>query len=150
MGALNNGVCVIEKVGLAVTAFKSGDHVLICCISACNKCEYCRKQMFSHCTTGGWILGNKIDGTQAEFVRIPYADTSLYAIPDDGDEEALVMLSDILLAGFECGVLNGKVEPGSIVAIVGAGLTHPAAHRAVLLATEIIMIDLDDNRAVRQ
>ena len=76
--------------------------------------------MFSHCTTGGWILGNKIDGTQAEFVRIPYADTSLYAIPDDGDEEALVMLSDILPAGFECGVLNGRVEPGSTVAIVGA------------------------------
>src|SRR6202142_3315610 len=74
----HEGVGVVEKVGPAVTAFKAGDHVLISCISACGKCEYCRKQMFSHCATGGWILGNKIDGTQAEFVRIPYADTSLY------------------------------------------------------------------------
>jgi alcohol dehydrogenase len=77
--------------------------------------------MYSHCTTGGWILGNTIDGTQAEFVRIPYAETSLYHIPDGADEEALVMLSDILPTGFECGVLNGKVQPGSTVAIVGSG-----------------------------
>src|SRR5664280_1368467 len=77
--------------------------------------------MYSHCTTGGWILGNTIDGTQAEFVRMPYADTSLYPIPEAADEEALVMLSDILPTGFECGVLNGKVAPGSTVAIVGAG-----------------------------
>jgi alcohol dehydrogenase len=69
----------------------------------------------------GWILGNTIDGTQAEFVRVPYADTSLYPIPDGADEEALVMLSDILPTGFECGVLNGKVAPGSTVAIVGSG-----------------------------
>src|SRR6188768_3554927 len=106
------------------------------------------QQIFSHCTTGGWILGNKIDGTQAEFVRIPYADTSLYAIPDDGDEEALVMLSDILPAGFECGVLNGRVQPGSTVVIVGAG---PIGLAALLTAqfyspAEIIMIDPDDNR----
>jgi alcohol dehydrogenase len=125
-----------------------GDHVLISCVSACGKCEYCRKQMYSHCTTGGWILGNKIDGTQAEFVRIPYADMSLYPIPDGADEEALVMLSDILPTGFECGVLNGKVAPGSTVAIVGAG---PIGLAALLTAqfyspAEIIMIDLDDNR----
>jgi alcohol dehydrogenase len=144
----HEGVGVIEKVGAAVTSFKTGDPVLISCISACGKCEYCRKQMFSHCTTGGWILGNKIDGTQAEFVRIPYADTSLYPIPPGADEEALVMLSDILPTGFECGVLNGKVEPGGIVAIVGAG---PIGLAALLTAqfyspAEIIMIDLDDNR----
>ena len=108
----HEGVGVIDKVGPAVTAFKPGDRVLISCISACGKCEYCRKQMFSHCTTGGWILGNKIDGTQAEFVRIPHADTSLYPIPEGADEEALVMLSDILPTGFECGVLNGKVAAG--------------------------------------
>ena len=92
--------------------------------------------MYSHCTTGGWILGNTIDGTQAEFVRTPYADTSLYPIPEGADEEALVMLSDILPTGFECGVLNGKVQPGSIVAIVGSGPIGLAAlaHRAVLLA----------------
>ncbi len=104
--------------------------------------------MFSHCTTGGWILGNTIDGTQAEFVRTPHADTSLYPIPDGADEEALTMLSDILPTGFECGVLNGKVQPGSTLAIVGAG---PVGLAALLTAQfyspgEIIMIDLDDNR----
>ena len=144
----HEGVGVIDKVGAAVTAFKIGDHVLISCITACGKCEYCRKQMYSHCTNGGWILGNKIDGTQAEFVRIPYAETSLYPIPAGADEEALVMLSDILPTGFECGVLNGKVEPGSAVAIVGAG---PIGLAALLTAqfyspAQIIMIDLDDNR----
>ena len=104
--------------------------------------------MYSHCTTGSWILDNSIDGTQAEFVRIPYAETSLYPIPDGADEEALVMLSDILPTGFECGVLNGKVEPGSTVAIVGVG---PIGLAALLTAqfyspAEIIAIDLDDNR----
>ena len=106
----HEGVGVIDSVGAAVTAFKAGDRVLISCVSACGKCEYCRKGMFSHCTTGGWILGNTIDGTQAESVRTPHADTSLYPIPDGADEEALVMLSDILPTGFECGVLNGKVR----------------------------------------
>jgi alcohol dehydrogenase len=144
----HEGVGVIDKIGPAVAAFKPGDRVLISCISACGKCEYCRKQMFSHCTTGGWILGNKIDGTQAEFVRIPYAETSLYPIPAGADEEALVMLSDILPTGFECGVLNGKVAPGSTIAIVGVG---PIGLAALLTAqfyspAEIIAIDLDDNR----
>jgi alcohol dehydrogenase len=144
----HEGVGIVDQVGLAVTVFKPGDRVLISCVSACGKCAYCRKQMYSHCTTGGWILGNSIDGAQAEFVRTPYADTSLYPIPDGADEEALVMLSDILPTGFECGVLNGKVQPGSTVAIVGAG---PVGLAALLTAqffspAEIIMIDLDDNR----
>ncbi|MET3901253.1 alcohol dehydrogenase [Devosia sp. UYZn731] len=144
----HEGVGVIDSVGSGVTAFKVGDRVLISCITACGKCEYCRKQMYSHCTTGGWILGNKIDGTQAEFVRIPHADTSLYPIPEGADEEALVMLSDILPTGFECGVLNGKVAPGNTVAIVGAG---PIGLASLLTAqffapAEIIMVDLDDNR----
>jgi alcohol dehydrogenase len=144
----HEGVGIVEKVGPAVTAFKPGHHILISCVSACGKCEYCRKQMFSHCVNGGWILGNKIDGTQAEFVRTPFADTSLYPIPDGADEEALVMLSDILPTGFECGVLNGKVKPGSVVAIVGVG---PVGIAALLTAqfyspAEIIAIDLDDNR----
>jgi alcohol dehydrogenase len=144
----HEGIGVVDKVGAAVTVFKPGDRVLISCVSACGKCSFCRKQMFSHCTTGGWILGNTIDGTQAEFVRIPHADTSLYPIPDGADEEALVMLSDILPTGFECGVLNGKVKPGSTVAIVGAG---PVGLAALLTAqfyspAQIIMIDLDDNR----
>ena len=144
----HEGVGIIESVGAAVTAFKPGDHVLISCVSACGKCEFCRKGMFSHCATGGWILGNTIDGTQAEFVRIPHADTSLYPIPAGADEEALVMLSDILPTGFECGVLNGKVQPGATVAIVGSG---PIGLAALLTAQfyspgAIIMIDLDDNR----
>ena len=144
----HEGVGVIDAVGAGVTAFKPGDRVLISCISACGRCEPCRKTMYSHCTTGGWILGNSIDGTQAEFVRIPHADTSLYPIPEGADEEALVMLSDILPTGFECGVLNGKVTVGSSVAIVGSG---PIGLAALLTAqfyspAEIIMIDLDDNR----
>ena len=144
----HEGVGVVDKVGAGVTSFKPGDHVLISCITACGRCEPCRKGMTSHCTTGGWILGNSIDGTQAEFVRIPHADTSLYPIPTGADEEALVMLSDILPTGFECGVLNGKVQPGSTVAIVGSG---PIGLAALLTAqfyapSEIIMIDLDDNR----
>ena len=144
----HEGVGVVESVGAGVTAFHAGDRVLISCISSCGKCDYCRKGMYSHCTTGGWILGNEIDGTQAEFVRIPHADTSLYPIPEGADEEALVMLSDILPTGFECGVLNGKVAPGSTVAIVGAG---PIGLAALLTAqfyspAEIIMVDLDDGR----
>jgi len=144
----HEGVGVIETVGAGVTTFKAGDRVLISCISSCGKCEYCRRGMYSHCTTGGWILGNVIDGTQAEYVRIPHAETSLYPIPEGADEEAMVMLSDILPTGFECGVLNGKVSPGSTVAIVGSG---PIGLAALLTAqlyspADIIMIDLDDNR----
>ena len=144
----HEGVGVIDAVGGAVKAFKPGDHVIISCISACGTCDYCRRGMYSHCVNGGWILGNKIDGTQAEYVRTPYADTSLYHIPAGTEEDALVMLSDILPTGFECGVLNGKVEPGSIVAIVGSG---PIGLAALLTAqfyspAEIIMIDFDDNR----
>jgi alcohol dehydrogenase len=144
----HEGVGVVEAVGAGVIVFKPGDQVLISCISSCGRCEYCRRGMYSHCTTGGWILGNQIDGAQAEFVRIPHADTSLYPIPAGADEEALVMLSDILPTGFECGVLNGKVAPGCSVAIVGAG---PVGLAALLTAqfyspAQIIMIDLDDNR----
>ena len=144
----HEGVGIVDSVGAAVTAFKPGDRVLISCISSCGKCDNCRRGMYSHCATGGWILGNTIDGTQAEYVRTPHADTSLYRIPDGADEEALVMLSDILPTGFECGVLNGKVAPGSSVAIVGAG---PIGLAALVTAqfyapAAIIMIVLDDNR----
>jgi len=104
--------------------------------------------MYSHCEKGGWILGNLIDGTQAEYVRIPYADNSLYPIPADADEEAMVMLSDVLPTGFECGVLSGKVKPGDTIAIIGAG---PIGMAALLTSqfyspAEIIVIDMDDNR----
>jgi alcohol dehydrogenase len=144
----HEGVGIVNSVGEGVTAFKPGDRVLISRITACGRCEYCRRGMYSHCTTGGWVLGNEIDGTQAEYVRTPHADTSFYPIPDGADEEALVMLSDILPTGFECGVLNGKVAPGFTVAIVGAG---PIGLAALLTAqfyspAQIIMVDLDDSR----
>ena len=144
----HEGVGIVDEIGAGVTAFKRGDHVLISCISSCGRCEPCRRGMYSHCETGGWILGNSIDGTQAEYVRIPHADTSLYRIPAGADEEALVMLSDILPTGFECGVLNGKVQPGASVAIVGSG---PIGLAALLTAqfyspAITIMIDIDDHR----
>ncbi|MES2107740.1 MAG: zinc-dependent alcohol dehydrogenase family protein [Bacteroidota bacterium] len=144
----HEGVGIIEETGSAVSNFKKGDHVIISCVTSCGKCSYCKKGMYSHCEKGGWILGYMIDGTQAEYVRIPYADNSLYPIPAGSDEEALVMLSDILPTGFECGVLNGQVKPGDTIAIVGAG---PVGMAALLTAqfytpAEIIMIDQDDNR----
>src|SRR6187551_3667841 len=144
----HEGVGIVEEVGPGVSRVKKGDKVLISCITSCGTCPFCKKGMYSHCEDGGWILGHLIDGTQAEYVRIPHADNSLYHIPADCDEEALVMLSDILPTGFECGVLNGQVKPGDTVAIVGAG---PIGLAALLTAqfyspSEIIMIDLDDNR----
>ena len=144
----HEGVGVIEDVGSNVTDFKRGDRVIISCVTSCGHCKFCRKNMYSHCATGGWILGYQIDGTQAEYVRIPYADTSLYALSSGLDEEVATMLSDILPTGFECGVLNGQVKPGDTVAIVGAG---PVGLAALLTAklyspAELIMIDLDDNR----
>ena len=144
----HEGVGIVEEAGNAVTGFKKGDHVIISCISSCGKCGYCRRGMYSHCEKGGWILGHLIDGTQAEYARIPFADTSLYHVPAGADEDALVMLSDILPTGFECGVLNGKVQPGCTVAIVGSG---PIGLAALLTAqfyapAEIIMIDPDNNR----
>lgn len=144
----HEGVGIVESIGDAVTGIKVGDKVLISCISSDGKCEYCRKGMYSHCINGGWILGNRIDGTQAEYVRIPHADTSLYKIREEWNDEAIVMLSDILPTGFECGVLNGKIAPGSSVAIVGAG---PIGLAALLTAQfyspeQIIMIDVDENR----
>ncbi|BDG33363.1 zinc-dependent alcohol dehydrogenase family protein [Parageobacillus thermoglucosidasius] len=144
----HEGVGIIEEVGSAVKNFKKGDRVLISCITSCGKCENCKKGLYAHCEDGGWILGHLIDGTQAEYVRIPHADNSLYPIPEGVDEEALVMLSDILPTGFEIGVLNGKVQPGQTVAIIGAG---PVGMAALLTAqfyspAEIIMVDLDDNR----
>lgn len=144
----HEGVGVVHRAGGAVSTFKEGDRVLISCISSCGQCEYCRRGMYSHCATGGWILGNRIDGTQAEYVRIPHAQTSLYRIAPGADEEALVMLSDILPTGFECGVLNGRVQPGGTVAIIGAG---PIGLAALLTAqfyspAQIVMIDPDPNR----
>lgn len=144
----HEGIGIIEETGDNVTHFKKGDHVLISCITSCGKCENCRKGMYSHCHEGGWILGHLIDGTQAEYVRIPFADTSLYHIPAGTNEESLVMLSDILPTGFECGVQNGQVQPGSTVAIVGAGPIGLAALTTAQFFSPaaIIMIDTDNHR----
>lgn len=144
----HEGVGVIESVGEGVSNFKPGDHVLISCITSCGRCVNCKKQMYSHCEDGGWILGHLIDGTQAEYVRIPHADNSLYHIPDGLDESALVMLSDIFPTGYEIGVLNGRVKPGDTVAIIGAG---PVGLATLMTAqfyspARIIMVDLDQNR----
>lgn len=144
----HEGIGIVEKVGENVTTLKVGDPVLISCITADGKCEYCRKGMYSHCLDGGWLLGHLIDGTQAEYVRIPHADTSLYKLPQGIDYDAIVMLSDILPTGFECGVLNGKIQPGNTVAIIGAG---PIGLAALLTAqfyspSQVIMIDPNDHR----
>ncbi len=144
----HEGVGVVEEVGSAVRNFKKGDAVLISCITSCGSCPNCKRQLYSHCSDGGWILGHLIDGTQAEYVRIPHGDNSLYPIPEGSDEEALVMLSDIMPTGFEIGVLAGQVKPGDSIAIVGAG----PVGMAVLLTAQfyspgrIIMIDTDEAR----
>lgn len=144
----HEGVGIVVETGSGVTSFKKGDKVLISLITSCGKCIFCKKGMYSHCTNGGWQLGNKIDGTQAEYVRIPFADTGLYLLTPDVDEAAAVMLSCILPTGMECGAIRGAVKPGDIVAIIGAG---PVGLAALLTAklfspAEIIMIDLDDHR----
>ncbi|HLK05562.1 MAG TPA: zinc-dependent alcohol dehydrogenase family protein [Candidatus Acidoferrum sp.] len=144
----HEGIGVVEEVGPGVSEFHAGDKVIVSCVTACLKCDFCKKSMYSHCRHGGWILGCKIDGTQAEYVRIPQADGSLYHLPVGADEESMVMLSDILPTGFECGVLNGQVKPGDTVAIVGAG---PIGLAVLLTAqfyspAKILMIDLDDKR----
>lgn len=144
----HEGVGIIEEVGSSVSQFKVGDKVLISCISACGSCSYCKKQMYSHCKDGGWILGYMIDGVQAEYARIPHADNSLHKIPETIDDETAVLLSDILPTGHEIGVQYGNVKPGDEIAIVGAG---PVGMSALLTAqfyspSKIIMIDLDENR----
>jgi len=144
----HEGVGVVEAVGAGVQAVKPGDKVLISCITADGRCDFCRKGMYSHCRHGGWILGHLIDGTQAEYVRIPHADTSLYPLPSGADEAAMVLLSDSLPTGFECGVLNGRVQPGDTVAIIGAG---PVGLAVLVTAqffspAEIIVIDVDAHR----
>ena len=144
----HEGVGIVEEVGANVLGFHAGDKVLISLISSCGGCRFCRKAMFSQCLTGGWRLGNSIDGTQAEYVRIPYADSGLHLLPPESDDGAMVMLSCILPTGLECGTLPGQVKPGDIVAIVGAG---PVGLAALLTTqfyspTEIIMIGRNDHR----
>ena len=145
----HEGIGIVEEVGEGVSNFKKGDKVLISCVCACGKCYYCKKGIYAHCEDeGGWIFGHLIDGMQAEYLRVPHADNTLYHTPEDLSDEALVMLSDILPTGYEIGVLKGKVEPGCSVAIVGSG---PVGLAALLTAqfyspAKLIMVDLDDNR----
>lgn len=145
----HEGIGIVEEVGAGVSNFKKGDKVLISCVCACGKCYYCKKGIYAHCEDeGGWIFGHLIDGMQAEYLRVPHADNTLYHTPADLSDEALVMLSDILPTGYEIGVLKGKVEPGCSVAIVGSG---PVGFAALLTAqfyspAKLIMVDLDDNR----
>lgn len=144
----HEGIGIVEEVGKGVNNFKVGDKVIISCVTACGKCEYCKKSLFAHCVDGGWILGHLIDGTHAEYVHIPHADNSLYHIPQGISDDAAVMISDILPTGLEIGVLNGQVKPGDTVVIVGAG---PIGMSALLTSqfyspSKIIMVDLDDNR----
>jgi alcohol dehydrogenase len=144
----HEGVGLVEEVGPSVTGFHRGDKVLISLITSCGRCSFCRKAMYSHCRAGGWLLGNSIDGTQAEYVRIPFADTGLYHLPAEADDEAAVMLSCILPTGLECGALNGQVKPGDTVAIIGAGPVGLATLLAAQLYSPatIIMIGHDDHR----
>ncbi|RKF19362.1 alcohol dehydrogenase [Altericroceibacterium spongiae] len=144
----HEGIGIVEEVGDAVKNFNKGDQVLISCITSCGACPNCKRQLYAHCNDGGWILGHLIDGTQAEYVRIPHGDNSLYPIPEGADEEALVMLSDIMPTGFEIGVQYGHVKPGDTIAIVGAG---PVGMSVLLTAQfyspgRIIMVDMDENR----
>ena len=145
----HEGIGVVEEVGSAVTNFAPGDEVLISCISRCGSCGNCQKQLYSHCENGGsWILGYMIDGTLAEYVRTPFADTSLYRLPEGLDREVGVLLSDALPTGHEIGVQYGEVAPGSDVLIVGAG---PVGMGVLLTAqfyspATIIVADMDSNR----
>ncbi|MBF0502912.1 MAG: zinc-dependent alcohol dehydrogenase family protein [Candidatus Riflebacteria bacterium] len=144
----HEGVGIVEEVGTNVLNFRKGDKILVSNITSCGRCSFCKKEMYSHCRTGGWLLGNSIDGTQAEYVRIPLADTGLHMLTPEVDDEAVVMLSCILPTGLECGALSGQVKPGDVVAIVGAG---PVGLAALLTAqlyspADIIMIDIDDHR----
>lgn len=145
----HEGVGIVEEVGSAVKNFKKGDKVIVSCVSRCGSCENCQKQLYAHCRQGGgWIMGYMIDGTQAEYVRTPFADNSLYHLPENLNTDVAVFLSDALPTGHEIGVQYGDVKPGDAIAIVGAG---PVGMGCLLTAqfyspATIIVVDLDDNR----
>lgn len=144
----HEAIGIVEEVGDAVSNFKVGDKVIVSCVTACNTCYYCKHQLPSHCEDGGWILGHLIEGTQAEYIHIPHADGSLYHAPESVDDEALVMLSDILPTSYEIGVLPSHVKPGDTVCIVGAGPIGLAALLTVQFfsPSRIIMVDLSESR----
>ncbi len=145
----HEAVGTVEEVGAGVKNVKVGDKVLVSCITSCGSCRFCREGRYGQCLGGGgWILGHLIDGTQAEYVRVPFADTSTYAAPAGVSDEELLMLADILPTGFEVGVLNGKVSPGDVVAVVGAGPIGLAAIMGAKLYSpaHIVAIDMADAR----
>lgn len=145
----HEAVGTVTAVGAAVQTLAVGDRVLVSCISACGACPYCRRGQYGQCLGGGgWILGHLIDGTQAEYVRVPYADNSTHKVPQGVSDEQMILLADILPTSYEVGVLAGRVEPGDVVAIVGAG---PIGLAAVMTAklyspSHIIVIDVADSR----
>ena len=150
----HEGVGTITEVGAAVTSLKLGDQVILSCVSACGHCSYCKVGVYSHCLADegasgiGWILGHLIDGTQAEFVRVPFAETSVYLLPENVTPQQGTVLSDILPTGHEIGVKYGRVKAGDVVAVVGAGPVGLAAIATAGLygPSRIIAIDLDANR----
>jgi alcohol dehydrogenase len=145
----HEAVGTVERVGSGVKNLTVGDRVLVSCISSCGVCRYCREGRYGQCLGGGgWILGHLIDGTQAELVRVPFADTSTYPVPRGVSEEEILMVADILPTAYEVGVLNGRVQPGDTVAVVGAGPIGLSAITGARLfsPSSIIAIDLADAR----
>ena len=150
----HEGVGVVTEVGEAVTEVAAGDRVIVSCISACGKCSYCLEGMYSHCLADegasgiGWILGHLIDGTQAEYVRVPFAETSLHKVPEGVAAEEAAMISDILPTGHEIGIRYGAVKPGDVVAVIGAGPVGLAAMTTAALygPSRVVAIDIDSNR----
>ena len=145
----HEAVGTVEEVGPGVKNVKPGDRVLVSCITACGTCRFCRERRYGQCRGGGgWILGHLVDGTQAEYVRVPFADTSTYPVPAGVSDEQLLMLADILPTGYEVGVLNGRVEPGDVVAVVGAGPIGLAAMLGARLYSpaHVVAIDVADSR----
>jgi alcohol dehydrogenase len=145
----HEAVGTVEQVGTGVKNVRVGDRVLVSCITSCGACRFCREARYGQCLGGGgWILGHLIDGTQAEYVRVPFADTSTYAAPAGVSDEELLMLADILPTGYEVGVLNGRVAPGDVVAVVGAGPIGLAAIMGARLysPSHVVAIDKADAR----
>ena len=148
----HEAVGTVVAAGAAVTTVAEGDRVLVSCITSCGRCRFCKEAKYGLCTGGGgWIFGHLIDGVQAEYARVPFADTSVYKIPDGLTDEQVLFLADILPTAFECGVLNGRVRPGDTVAIVGAGPIGLATILTAKLFTPgtIVAIDLADARLAK-
>jgi alcohol dehydrogenase len=145
----HEAVGTVQEIGDSVTTVAVGDRVLLSCISACGRCRFCKQARYGQCLGGGgWIFGHLIDGLQAEYARVPFADNSVYKVPDELTDEQVLFLADILPTAYEVGVLNGKVSPGDVVAIIGAGPVGLAGILTAMLYTpaQIVAIDLADSR----